>query len=694
MARVQLGDWGTYYYYGGGNSPSGPCDWQTRWKIQYEQNPNSNTTTIYAQPYLKIKLGEEWTHIEVDITTTINGVTKTQHLARSIALSETSNNWFYYYGSTHTFTINHNSDGTASCNLSGKMFTDWTRTASHSWALPTINVSSSISNNTSTSSRIDFGSQVNFSISRPNNTITHALSYSVNGNVYTIGNSIGDNVSYAFPISLINSYPSNSEVAITVNCLSSNGTSSSTIVYLKVPNEYVPTIFLAISDVGTVPIDWGIYVKSKSKIRGVITANGSANSTIRDYSASANNQTFNAQEFTTTELNSSGDMNINATVTDTRSRTASDSKTINVCDYSVPTFVKIEVVRCDSEGNEDDEGIYGKVVCQYSISPCENKNDKSLIVTYGSIDKVFALSDYSGTLTAEDNQLFENLDITANHTFTFKLIDTFNIDGIQQSYIMPPSYVLVSKRAGGKGISFGQIATKDGFNVYMDAEFYEDLTIPENTMIGNENLKEKIESGNLNVVKTFGLNVSSLEELKEFTNTSPAFTGSCSIHNGPGGNCWYNVQWIPHRTGNGQSDNSHWGQLILWGMTANVGSVWLYSKTGNSWNGPYDLRGPQGLSTINLIRNSISYDGNYTTHQNGANGYKLYIILGKTISSNSGYNTAIVPADLVTSDGFSAIIADESAYVRFTLAKSGNDLLYRDNSRSSTGYVQYVYGIK
>ena len=36
---------------------------------------------------------------------------------------------------------------------------------------------------------------------------------------------------------------------------------------------------------------------------------------------------------------------------------------------------------------------------------------------------------------------------------------------------MPPSFVLISKLTGGKGITFGQIASQEGFRIEMDA-FY------------------------------------------------------------------------------------------------------------------------------------------------------------------------------------------------------------------------------
>ena len=475
MARVQLGDWGTYYKNSGTATPSEGIDTQNRWSISYEQDLVNGITTVYVQPYLKIySSGGISSSISALISTTINSVTKTQTISKSNA--GYSPGYEYQYGSTQSFKITHANNGTAQCIFSGSMTISGTkRTASHTWDLPTINVASTITNNTSNSTRIDFGANVEFSIVRPNDTITHVLTYEVNGTVYTIGTSIGTSILYSFPLDLINSYPSNSEVSITVTCTSSNGTIATTTVYLQVPSSYVPTVSLAISDVGTVPSGWGIYVKTKSKIKGVITASGTGGATIKGYSASANGQTFSTKGFTTSELSSSGTLNISAKATDTRGRVTEANKSITVYDYSAPTYVKIEVIRCDASGSEDNDGNYGKVICQYSISSCDSKNFKLLQVSYGSTTKTFPLSSYSGTITASVNELFSGLDVTANHTFTFKLIDSFS--EISQSYIMPPSFVLVSKLIGGKGISLGQIATEEGFHSHLDSFFHKKLYV-------------------------------------------------------------------------------------------------------------------------------------------------------------------------------------------------------------------------
>lgn len=626
------------------------------------------------QPYIRVVVTTGGSgDLICNISTTINGVTKTQKKTISDPFygAKTQN----YWGTTQTFTITHENDGVASCKFSGKLASSidhsalggsvtaqTTRTCSHTWSLPTINMASSISNNTSASSRKQFGENVSFTITRPNTSITHTLTYTINGTTYTIGSDIGDSKTYAFPTSLINSYPSNTDVAITVNCTSSNGTTSSTIVYLQVPSSYVPSISLAISNTESISNGWGIYVKGKSKIKGVITASGSAGSTIKSYLAYANNQTFSTSTFTTSELNASGTLLVDTTVTDSRGRTANTSKSITVYDYATPSYVKVEVIRCNSSGTEDNNGTYGKVVCQYSISSCNSKNAKSLTVTYGSTTKTFTLSSYSGTVTASASQLFSGLAVTANHTFTFKLIDSFNTSGVPQTYVMPPSYVLESKLAGGKGISFGQIATEEGFHVHMNSKFHNNLTIPTNTLLGSENLKTKIETavkgatGATGATGPQGVSVSSVTQ----TTTSTADGGTnvitCKLSNGT--TSTFNIK-------NGAKGST--GATGATGATGPAAYYWNTVVTNRGWS----------LGTT-------------TTYSNALTNALGVWIAGKPVNANTGLSALFIPITLITTSETNFLINDEVQWVRVGMYRNGNNLYVIDRGRGKDGFVSHI----
>lgn len=76
-----------------------------------------------------------------------------------------------------------------------------------------------------------------------------------------------------------------------------------------------------------------------------------------------------------------------------------------------------------------------------------------------------------------------------------------------------------------------------------------------------------------------------IAELKAYTNGSPCFCGSGNFSDGPAGNQWYNVMYIPHRNGIG-GDSTVYGQLIMFPMTGAVGTVYIYTKQAGNWTAP------------------------------------------------------------------------------------------------------------
>lgn len=420
---------------------------------------------------------------------TIDGTQYTQITRHD--LRKASANQIYYVGLDTTVfpkgeykevVIQHESDGTKKVNIETFFRAETSSLTSikttSTITLPTIPRTSSITNNTSTNNRIDIGQDVTFTIDRKSSGFTHKLSYVVGGVTYIIGTGIGTSSTYSFPTSLINSFTGTTLPNITVKCETYSGSTkigeNSTTVYLKVPSSYVPSCSLAIEDINTITKEWGLWVKDRSILKGTITASGVAGSTISSYSTSLEGNTYSDNTFQKT-LSIKGANSIVSTVTDSRGRKKTDTKNITVLDYDKPTFISISVQRCNSNGVLDEEGTYGKVVCNYSISSLNNNNAKILKVKQGTTTRTFTLTNYAGTITATTAQLFSGLATNTSYNFEFELTDSF--ETISQIFTILPSYTLMSKRAGGKGITFGRVAEKDGFNVYMDSEFYGELKL-------------------------------------------------------------------------------------------------------------------------------------------------------------------------------------------------------------------------
>lgn len=475
MAKVLIAKRYTEYVRSGTNYPSsdGNEDFRFWYYVYYDnaQDIAGNRTKTITDMYIQVatKSFTKSSGLTLNLNARVNGLDYTSGLPNKTYSVGTTNT-----GISKEVWVVHNAEGNGSFTWRGT-FSGWYSggtTGTTTYYLPQIPRVSSISNNTADNSRKDIGTNVSFAIDRKSTSFTHNLSYVVNGTTYSLATGAGASVDYTFPISLVNSFTSTTNPNITVKCETYSGGAkigdANTTVYLHVPSSYIPSCSLAIEDTNSITKAWGIWVKSKSTLKGTITASGTADSTISSYSSNIEGQNFTVNPFSKS-LTTSGTVEVTSTATDSRGRKKIDTKSITVLDYNKPSFVSISVQRCDSDGTLNENGTYGKVVCNYSITALSNKNAKSLKVKLGATIKTFTLTNYTGTVTATTVQLFSGLATNTSYYFDFELTDSF--ETISQTFAVPPSYTLMSKKAGGKGISFGRVAEKDGFNVYMDTEF-------------------------------------------------------------------------------------------------------------------------------------------------------------------------------------------------------------------------------
>lgn len=356
---------------------------------------------------------------------------------------------------------------------------------------------STITNNTSTSSRINFGSNVTFTITRPTTSTTHKLTYTVGGTTYTIADAATTSATYAFPTSLISNYPSGTIANITVNCANSNGSSSSTVVYLQVPSSYVPTVNMTLSSSSFFPDGWSgsttvmgpDLLQGFSTMNVAVTASGVSGSTISSYSVKVDNVgTYDKANFTTGILKTPGRQSVVATVTDTRGRTASIEKEFYVTAYSAPYITNLKAMRCNSSGTLTEEGTYAKISFDYYVDSGDTDINYFYITASCNGTNVTLFdgedSNHSGSYTS--GPIFSGLSTDLSYLVAVKLSDAVYTDdgaampSLNYSTTVSPSAVTISKLAGGKGISFGQTASQEGLHSYMTSTFHDKVYINNN----------------------------------------------------------------------------------------------------------------------------------------------------------------------------------------------------------------------
>lgn len=444
-------------------------------------NSSNNTSTFVVDKYVVFYYTWDDNIHTLSVTLKSKIPNSADYKSESKTINSSKSSSGYVYVGQDSFTIKHNDEGTGSTTFTGLgtytggSGTVYTRSVSRTLSMTTINRSSSITSNATSNTK--FGDTITFSITRYNSKFTHDIKYSMYNASGTIATGVATSQNWTIPTDLVASTPDNAQPTITITCTTKNGSTvvgSSTYSFkCKVPDTYQPTCSLSLEDVGIVPESWGVYVKSKSSIKGTITASGSEGSTIKSYVSKANDEIFSVNPFTTNFLKYDGERTVTTTVTDSRGRSVSDSQTIKVVDYSTATISMCKVERCNADGTLNEEGTYGKATAEYKISPINNLNEKILKVSYGATTKEVTLTDYEGTYTF--TELFEGLETNASYNFEFMIKDTF--EEIPQIYILAPSFVTISKLAGGRGVTFGQVATEEGLHSYMDTNFHKNSKV-------------------------------------------------------------------------------------------------------------------------------------------------------------------------------------------------------------------------
>lgn len=161
---------------------------------------------------------------------------------------------------------------------------------------------------------------------------------------------------------------------------------SSTNFTITLNSNVVPTISIGTpteNDSVMQSLNWGIFVKTKSKLSYSVSASGiygsSVSSIVNTITGTTTSGTTNV---TTNYLTTAGTNTLTSKVTDSRGRSATATRTINVVDYFSPTIQTFQVQRCDINGNLTDEGEYLYYNLSGKIASCSNHNTGTYKLRY------------------------------------------------------------------------------------------------------------------------------------------------------------------------------------------------------------------------------------------------------------------------------------------------------------------------
>lgn len=442
------------------------------------QNITNNTSTITAKMYLV--QDASWS---LNIGTRSNSCTIDGAATAFTSPKISSNGGSTILLGTVSRTVNHNTDGSRSVGISATFNINATIsgtkynsiTASATVTLDTIPRVSSFSLSAST---VELGKSITISITRQSTAFTHRIKYVWGQQSGTIATGVATSQAWTVPLSLANYIPNGTSGMCYITVETLNGStvigSQTKAITGTVPASIVPSISsITMSDPsGAVPSGWGVYVKGKSTMRVVTTAAGNYNSTITSYSVEVNGSTYSGKDITTGALQSIGTQSVKVTVTDSRGRTATLSKTYTVHDYNTPTISTFEGKRVNASGQDDESG--ENVLISYAtlVSDVNGKNTASISIKYKSANGgtwITACSESSASYAIYDTITISGIGTDETYDVRIDLTDSFTSS--TRTLSIPTVTVTMDFKANGKGVALGKVSEYDAFECAMNARF-------------------------------------------------------------------------------------------------------------------------------------------------------------------------------------------------------------------------------
>lgn len=438
---------------------------QIAWTVD-SQSVANNTSTITAKVQL-VSTGSSYTinsSASKSGSLTINGTKYTFTFTAALSGSQTKNIF------TKTVTVAHNTDGTKTCafsataginvTLSGTYYGDVT--ASGSGTFDTIARASTISSVTS-SVAVNGTNTCTVAITRASSSFTHTVVFSF-GSYSKTTEDVGTSTSYAIPTSWINAIPNatSGTAKVTVTTYSGStkiGAAVSKTFTLTVPATVVPTISsVAVADTTTNQTTFGNMVQSKSKPKFTITAAGVLSSTITAYKTVFEGKTYTGATPTASAITGSGSVTATITVTDSRGRTASTTKSWTVVAYAAPKIISFTGFRCLEDGTENYEGTFLHLAVNYSIASLNSKNANTYAIEYKLQSATTWEALTNGTGYALNTTIISTAGILSTESsYDVRLSITDSFGTVRSTAEIPTAFTLLDFHAGGRALAFGKV---------------------------------------------------------------------------------------------------------------------------------------------------------------------------------------------------------------------------------------------
>ena len=392
-----------------------------------------------------------------------------------------------------TTTIAHNADGTKTFSYSFSQqfditFNGWIGTVSGSGSgtldtIPRASQPSCVTWPEHTQNVGEFGDTISIHMNRKSDAFTHTVRYAYGSRTGTIATGVTTGTTWTIPLNFMDLIP---------NALSGSGTiyvdtySGSNLVGTKycgftatVPASVKPSCTITLDDVAGIDDIYGSPVQSLSKIKITVGATPAYSSPIVSYVIKANGATYSSATATTDALKAAGSSPVTVTVKDKRGRTGTASYTMNVQAYAQPSLSQLNVLRCNEDGTENDQGEFIRASFSATITALGNKNTaayklrykKSTAssfteVTLGSLANVYTVSGGSYIFAADSSSSYD-----------VELVAQDRHGSTKRSTSASTAFTLMNWGSDGTSMGIGKVAEKSNtVQIALDAEFLGKVT--------------------------------------------------------------------------------------------------------------------------------------------------------------------------------------------------------------------------
>lgn len=422
-------------------------------------NQSSVTADLY---YAKSSSSTGATYGDGSFTITINGSSK----AINTRITLNPNDAWVKVGS-HTVTVAHTSDGSKSITISAAGgIPGLTFSTTNCSATVILDKIPRATTPTFAATTQTIGSSMTVNLSPADSTFYHTVSYSWGpSTIGVIGFDVKTSVSWTIPMSFCNGVPNGTQgtLYVTAETFTAAGVSLGKVTRetkCNVPASVVPTISeVTLSDTGGhVPESWGAYVCGKSRLHVNVTAAGAYSSRVVAYNIKALGVTVTSNDVDIGVTSDAGTVPVEVTVTDSRGRTATQTKSITIVDYTEPVIEAFSVERANSSGTPTDNGTYAKIPLKVSGSSVNNKNTVEAKIYHMRSDTTEWTLARTISVAYSVDQLVMISGMVASRSYTIKLEVSDAFGSTVSETILNAEGAVMGWMPGGIGISFGKAA--------------------------------------------------------------------------------------------------------------------------------------------------------------------------------------------------------------------------------------------